>query len=250
MEDMKQTCWEFAQERLRDRAIKDTTYASYMQSVRLLGLQYVPYEWVDVKMVHGKLQRILHPGTRRKHAINIRAALGINVPCPRTPSTPVDLPTRKELQAAVEDSGYRMYGLSMLFAGMRLGESCVKQPQKGRVLEVNRQRRPDGEITSAKTTGPVRVPQWFADEYEDWNPVLHPSSVYYGLRRAGKRYGFYLTPKMLRKAFATNLVEAGAKPEMLRQQMRHHHVSMSLEYYVQTDQAAFDDVVERFGEAS
>lgn len=248
--EMMQTCWEFAEERLKDKAIKDTTYVSYMTTLRVLGLQYVPYEWVNVKMVNDKLQRVLNPGTRRKHAINIRAALGLNVPCPRPAGNSADVPPIELLRESIDTSGYRMYGLSMLYAGMRLGEACVKQPQKGRALEINRQRRPDGAVTSSKTTGTVLIPQWFADEYEDWKPDLHPSSVYYGLRRAGKRHGFYLTPKMLRKAFATNLVEAGAKPEMLRRQMRHHHVSMSLEYYVQTDTEAFEDVITRFGDAS
>jgi integrase/recombinase XerD len=42
---------------------------------------------------------------------------------------------------------------------------------------------------------------------------------------------------MLRHAFATNLVAVGATPEILRRQMRHHDVSVSLRYYVQTTQA-------------
>jgi integrase/recombinase XerD len=45
---------------------------------------------------------------------------------------------------------------------------------------------------------------------------------------------------MLRHAFATNLVAAGATPEVLRRQMRHHDVAVSLRYYVQT---SHEDVV-------
>ncbi len=66
-----------------------------------------------------------------------------------------------------------------------------------------------------------------------------------GIRRAGKRHGLTLNPHQLRHAYATNLVREGANPEVLRRQMRHHHVSVSLTYYVQVTDADIAEVIGR-----
>lgn len=246
-EVMPQSCEEFARIRLSHRAIKDTTLNSYMTTLRVLGLSHLPYEWLTVQLVTDKLARVLNSGTRRKHQINLRASLGVHIPWGKPDNKQYQIPEHTELHDVIDASPYRMYGFSMLYAGMRIAESCMKQRQTGSSVYIDRQRRPDGVITSSKTKGPVLVPDWFAIEYADWQPELCPSSVYYGLRRSSKKLGVPLTQGMLRHAFATRLVNEGATPEMLRAQMRHHDVSMSLRYYVQTSPEDFRKVVERMG---
>jgi integrase len=123
----------------------------------------------------------------------------------------------------------------MLFAGLRLGEACTNQPIKRNVIAVDRQRLPDGTISTPKTAGPVTVPTWFAHEYRHHDFTRAANTVYVGIRRAGKKAGIPdLTPHKLRHAFATDLVTAGCSPEVLRRQMRHHDVSVSQNFYMRT----------------
>ncbi|WP_347059521.1 tyrosine-type recombinase/integrase [Blastococcus sp. HT6-30] len=227
------TCHDVALARLANRAIKETTLREYLASLRALDLADVPFDSVTVAMLTTKLQRVLSPNTRRKHAINLRACLGLPLPCPKPVRKDYEIPDLTELRAALENSSYRMWGFAMLFAGLRLGEACTNQPIKRHVITVDRQRLPDGTISTPKTAGPVTVPPWFADEYRHHDFARAANTVYVGIRRAGKRAGIPdLTPHRLRHAFATNLVNAGCSPEVLRRQMRHHDVSVSLRFYV------------------
>src|SRR5690606_5211311 len=208
---------------------KESTYREYLSTLRVLGLDRVPFSEVNVRVLHNLLQRVPTDSTRRKHAINLRAALGVPVPCP-APSrrSYEDLPPVDVLRDVFETSRYRMWAFSMLFAGMRLGEACTRQELDGNVIMIGRQRLPDGSVTTAKTRGRVVVPGWFAEEYRRHDPNRSHNTVYVGIRRAGKRHGLpWLTPHVLRHVFATSLVEAGAHPEVLRRQMRHHNVSVS-----------------------
>ncbi|WP_436694849.1 tyrosine-type recombinase/integrase [Geodermatophilus sp. CPCC 205506] len=133
----------------------------------------------------------------------------------------------------------------MLLAGLRLGEACTNQPVKGNVITVDRQRLPDGTISTPKTAGPVVVPQWFADEYRSHDFTRAANTVYVGIRRAGRKAAIDLTPHVLRHAFATSLVNAGCSPEVLRRQMRHHDVSVSLGFYVHTTTGDIEGAMSR-----
>ncbi|WP_138758099.1 tyrosine-type recombinase/integrase [Modestobacter altitudinis] len=229
------------------RPIKETTHKEYLATLRNLDLADVPFDSVTVAMLNTRLQRVLSPNTRRKHAINLRACLGLPIPCPRAQRTEYDLPPLEQLRGAVEGSSYRLWGYAMLLAGLRLGEVCTNQPIKGNVITVDRQRLPDGTISTPKTGGPVIVPEWYAEEYRNHDFTKAANTVYIGIRRAGKKAGLgnSLTPKVLRHAFATNLVNAGCSPEVLRRQMRHHDVSVSLRFYVQTTQADVEEAIIR-----
>jgi integrase/recombinase XerD len=234
-EVMPMSCWEYAEQQLSQRAIKDSTRRSYLDTLRSLNLVDVPVEWATVAMVNNRLQRVFNPGTRRKHIINIRACLGLKIPVPRGTQKDYTLPDTQQLHDVLENSQYKMYGFSMLYAGLRVAESCIKQMQEGNVIFVDRQRRADCVITTSKTAGPVVVPPWFGQLYEMWTPTLAPNTVYVGMKRLFKReLGTKLTPHGVRHMFANNLVRAGASPEVLRRQMRHHDVTVALRYYVQT----------------
>jgi hypothetical protein len=232
--------------RLASRAIKESTHKEYLGTIRNLGLEATPFEEVTVAMLTGRLNRVLNPLTRRKHSINLRAALGVPVPCARPVQKVYQLPDLETLHQALAHSAYAMYGFSMLYAGLRIGESLVKQRQEGCVLYVDRQRTPDGHVTTSKTQGPVFLPEWFAEAYETFEPCRCSNTVYVGIRRAGTKAGLALNPHQLRHAFATNLVRAGASPDILRRQMRHHDVTVSLRYYVQTTDADIESVMAQF----
>lgn len=235
-----QTCLEFAQARLQQRSIKESTFKEYLATLRVLGLADVPYETITLAMLNSRLSRVLTASTRRKHAINLRACLGMPVPCPKAAQKVYALPSLPVLHDALERSSYAVWGLVMLYGGLRLGEACARQSLTGNVLTVDRQRKADGTLAAAKTCGPVVIPEWLAERYRRQDFDRAPNTVYVGVRRAGRRAGIEVRPHMLRHAFATNLVAAGATPEVLRRQMRHHDVAVSLRYYVQT---THDDVV-------
>lgn len=242
------TCLEFAQSRLNDRPIKESTYKEYLATLRVLAVADLPVEQATLALLNSRLQRVLTGSTRRKHAINLRACLGLPIPCPRPIQKVHDLPPLTVLREALERSPYAMWGLVMLYGGLRLGEACTAQALTGNVLTVDRQRRPDGHLSSAKTTGPVVLPGWLAQSYGAHDFDRAPNTVYVGIRRAGRRSNLELRPHMLRHAFATNLVAAGASPEVLRRQMRHHDVAVSLRYYVQTTTRDVEDVVTRLSQ--
>jgi integrase/recombinase XerD len=243
------SCQEFAQSRLRNRPIKESTHKEYLATLRVLGLEDVPYEDVTLALLNSRLQRVLTASTRRKHAINLRACLGMPVPCPKPSQKVYALPPLSTLHEAIEASPYAVWGLVMLYAGLRLGEACAKQSLSGNVLMVDRQRRPDGSLAASKTSGPVVIPQWLANRYRGHEFTLATNTVYVGIRRAGRRTGIEMRPHMLRHAFATNLVATGATPEVLRRQLRHHDVAVSLRYYVQTKHSEVEAAVQALSKA-
>ncbi|MFF7555523.1 tyrosine-type recombinase/integrase [Streptomyces olivaceus] len=242
------TCLALAYKRLEERAIKDNTYRSYLQTLRVLEIEDMPVKEATVRELGRRLSTIITQSTRRKHAVNIQACLGIKVPTPAPKQKVYDLPSVQEVREAFADSKYRPHVYGMTFAGMRIGESLVNQPLKGNVVSIDRQRTPQNAITPAKTTGPVFVPEWFAEEYATYKlGAINHATVYRGVKRkAKKELGIELNPHALRHLFATNLVKLGAPPEVLRRQMRHHDVAVSLRYYVQTTEEDITSVMSRF----
>jgi integrase len=242
------TCLALAYERLELRAIKDNTYRSYLQTLRALDIEDLPIEKATVRELGRRLSTVITQSTRRKHAVNLQACLGIKVPTPAPKQKVYELPTVQEVREAFADSKYRPHVYGMTFAGMRIGESLVNQPLKGNTIHIDRQRTPQNEITPAKTTGPVIVPEWFAAEYATYElGSINHATVYRGVKRkAKKELGIELNPHALRHLFATNLVKLGAPPEVLRRQMRHHDVAVSLRYYVQTTEEDVSAVMARF----
>lgn len=237
------SCLEFALERLSHKALKDSTLKEYLSTLRVLDLEDLPHESATIGLLNSRLQRVLTPSTRRKHAINLRACLGVAIGCPRPAQKVYALPPVEAIREALEASPYAMWGLVMLYAGLRLGESCVKQPLADNILHVDRQRTPSGDVVTAKTSGPVVIPDWLAERYARHDFERGHNTVYVGVRRAGRKVGLNLNPHQLRHAYATHLVRQGANPEVLRRQMRHHHVSVSLGYYVQVTAEDVQSVV-------
>lgn len=243
------TVLELAYKRLDERAIKDNTYRSYLQTLRVLEIEDLPVEKATVRELSKRLNTIITASTRRKHAVNLQACIGVKVSTPAPKQKVYELSSIKDVREAFAESRYRPYAYSMLFAGMRIGESLVNQPSKGSIITIDRQRTPQNDITPPKTSGPVFVPDWFAEEYRTYSlGRINHATVYRGIkRRAKKELGIDLNPHQLRHMFATNLVKLGAPPEVLRRQMRHHDVAVSLRYYVQTTEADISSVMAQFG---
>ncbi|MFJ8790449.1 tyrosine-type recombinase/integrase [Streptomyces sp. NPDC102462] len=237
-----------AYKRLEERAIKDNTYRSYLQTLRALEIEDLPVKEATTRELGRRLSTIITQSTRRKHAVNLQACLGVKVPTPAPKQKVYVLPSVQDVKDAFADSKYRPHVYGMTFAGMRIGESLVNQPTMGNVLNIDRQRTPQNAITPAKTTGPVIIPDWFVDEYATYElGSINHATVYRGVkRRAKKELGIELNPHALRHLFATNLVQLGAPPEVLRRQMRHHDVAVSLRYYVQTTEADITAVMAKF----
>ena len=248
------TCLTVALERLEQRPIKDSTYRSYLKTLRLLDLEDIPFESVSLRLLNQRLSSVLTESTRRKHAINLRACLGIKVPTPKIKPKEYDLPSVADVHQAFESCRYRIHAYTMLYAGARLGEAVIKQPVRRNVITFDRQRTPGKQVISPKSCGPVVVPSWFAQEYAatpEQDFERQHCTVYGGIQRWGlKMLGISLNPHQLRHLFATSLVEMGASPKILQAQMRHHHVNVSLQYYVQTRQQNIVDLMERFGKES
>ncbi|WP_277345958.1 site-specific integrase [Rhodococcoides fascians] len=77
-----------------------------------------------------------------------------------------------------------------------------------------------------------------------WEPQTTRNNVYLGLQRTGNANSMTLNPHALRHKFATELVNNGCSPEMLRRQLRHHDVTVSLKYYVETEEHKLVDKIE------
>jgi hypothetical protein len=122
------TCLSTALERLSRRPIKETTHKEYLATLRAVDWTDVPFNSVTVAMLTTRLQRVLGPNTRRKHAINLRACLGLPIPCPKALRRHYYLPSLDSLMHVIEGGTYRMWGYAMLLAGLRLGEACTNFP--------------------------------------------------------------------------------------------------------------------------
>lgn len=248
---MPGTILELAYKRLDLRAIKDNTYRSYLQTLRVLEIEDLPVEKATVRELSKRLNTIITASTRRKHAVNLQACLGIKVATPAPKQKVYELPSVQEVKEAFADHKYRPQVYSMTFAGMRIGESLMKQSIKGNTINIDRQRTPQHDVAPAKTTGPVIVPDWFAEEYASYSfGRVNHATVYRAVKRAAKReLGIELNPHALRHLFATELVRAGVSPEVLRRQMRHHDVAVSLRFYVQTTESDITEgVMKAFGQ--
>lgn len=245
----QRTCLVVALERLEEKAIRDSTYRNYLQSIKALGLEDVPFDQVTVRFISRRLQAVLTESTRKKHATNVRACLGIKVPLPKIKQKEYDLPSVADVHEAFRESRYRIQAYSMLYGGLRLGEACINQPTTGNLLTVTRQRTQTNEILPPKSTGKVVLPSWFAQEYREAGEFSKSQqTIYVGVkRRTLKMLGREINPHQLRHLFATHLVDMGASPRVLQAQMRHSDVQIALRYYVHTRQQDIANFMERFG---
>lgn len=224
-------CYEYAQSVLISKPIKKSTSQEYLSVCRSLKMDQIEYP-PNASQLTNLLESVFNVNTRRKCAIAIKSIYGIKVKVPSPVPLELDLPDFEELNEIIKGTRYEMYALLMLHAGFRIGETLIKQPIKGNAIVINRQKTIDNELTTAKSEGPVIVPDWLLERYKEWTPTHHYNTVYLGLKRLFKRNGMdFMTPHKLRHSYAT-YYSMKMPPEALRRQMRHKRIATAMQYYV------------------
>jgi integrase/recombinase XerD len=130
-----------------------------------------------------------------------------------------------------------------------VGEACAVTPEKleGNYLDVNQAYSQDGlHLGSPKTYGKILLPEWLANEIramepdEYWRigkPTKDVTNSCIKLSRSKKWREIAgnktVNPHMLRHWYATDMIKRGVNPEIVRRQMRHKNVSVTLKIYTQ-----------------
>ncbi len=128
-------------------------------------------------------------------------------------------------------------------------EESATTPEKlqNNYLDVNQAFSQDGlHLGSPKTYGKILLPDWLADEVREMKPeeywrigkptkdvtnsCFKLSKNKEWIQRTG---GKKVNPHMLRHWYATDMIRRGVNPEVVRRQMRHKNVSVTLKIYTQ-----------------
>ena len=223
---------EFALTEINKKTIKTSTKREYLSICKNLGLENLemPLNPQEITQI---LAGIYNDNSRRKCAIALRSIYGLKIRITSASPAELNLPGFEVLHEIIQSSRhYAMYGNLMLHCGMRIGETVVKQPIKGSLIIVNRQRNGYNEVTSSKSSGPVVAPPWLLERYQDWEPKHHYNTVYLGITRLFRKHGHAnMTCHKLRHAYASHYSQV-LSPEALRKQMRHRNVQTTMSYYV------------------
>jgi integrase len=160
-----------------------------------------------------------------------------------------DIPSQEDLEWLIARSKYRLQLLLCMYGGLRVGEACAVTPEKlqNNYLDVNQAFSQDGlHLGSPKTYGKILLPDWLADEVREMKPKEYwqigkptkdvtnscfklSKNKEWIQRTGGKR----VNPHMLRHWYATDMIRRGVNPEVVRRQMRHKNVSVTLKIYTQ-----------------
>jgi integrase len=114
-------------------------------------------------------------------------------------------------------------------------------------MSINQAYSQDGlHLGSPKTYGKILIPNWLAEEVKQMKPdqywtIGKPTKLVshstYKLSRGAKfkemTGGKTVNPHMLRHWYATDMIRRGVNPEVVRRQMRHKNVSVTLKIYTQ-----------------
>jgi integrase len=160
-----------------------------------------------------------------------------------------DLPTQEQLEWIIDKSKYRFQLILCMYAGLRVGEACAITPNKlqGEYLMIDQAYSQDGlHLGSPKTYGRVRIPSWLADDVRNMSPdqywtygkptqrVTHSCfKLSRGQQWKEMTNGKKFNPHMLRHWYATDMIRRGISPEVVRRQMRHANVNVTLQIYTQ-----------------
>jgi integrase len=228
-----------------EKGLRQSTVLSYERLIGRLG-------WLDRDMAEVRqaealdaLWTIDNPNTRRAAVIALRSVFGWPLKIPKGLPRRDDLPDEDTLRLALMTTPHEPRGLLMMYAGLRLGESCAitSSDVSGDRLRVDKQVQQlsqKGHPTTLRV-GPVKtgeadvvIPHWLTGVVLSIETTAKPDAVRESLRRAGLKVGIALNPHMLRHWYATTLLERGVPLNVVSEQMRHSDPAVTLRTYSQT----------------
>lgn len=238
-----------------EKNLRKSTLVSYERLLRALGVLDRPVAGVTREEVMEALWKIDNPNTRRSTVIAVRSVLGMDIKIPRSIPRRYNLPDEDTLRFALMFSVKEARGLLMMYAGLRIGEACAitHKDRHGdrlyvdkQVLELHRKGSPTTwSVAPAKThEASIVIPELLFPVVDSLTDTDKPGRVRESLRRAGVKAGIELTPHMLRKWYCTHLIKNGLPLELVRRQMRHSDISITLTHYQQFSESDIHKVFE------
>ncbi len=245
---------EYATNVINSRPYKYETRLTYFKDLKRLGIWDMDVTEVNSALIRNNVELITTQSTRKRLFITARSIFRDLDICQDLPNLEAegkiyDIPTQEELEWLIERSKYRLQLLLCMFAGLRVGEACAVTPEKlsGNYLDVNQAYSQDGlHLGSPKTYGKILLPDWLADEVRNmgrdqlWrlgkSTKVVTNSCYklsHGENFKKMTGGKTVNPHMLRHWYATDMIRRGVNPEVVRRQMRHKNVSVTLKIYTQ-----------------
>lgn len=245
---------EYATQVISTRPYKYQTRQTLYRDLKRLGIWDQDISEVTSASIRDLVETMGTQSTRKRLFITARSIFkDLNIcqdlPYLEAEGKVYDIPTQEELEWLIERSKYRLQLYLCMFGGLRVGEACAVTPEKlsGNYLDVNQAYSQDGlHLGSPKTYGKILLPNWLADEiramkpdqyWEYGKPTKLISHSCYRLSRGSKfkkmTGGKTVNPHMLRHWYATDMIRRGVNPEVVRRQMRHKNVSVTLKIYTQ-----------------
>ena len=245
---------EYATEVINSRPYKYQTRQTFFKDLKRLGIWDLEVEQVNSALIRDVVEQLTTQSTRKRLYITARSIFRDLGKCQDLPNLEAegkiyDIPPQEQLEWLIDKSKYRLQLLLCMFGGLRVGEACAVTPEKlsGDYLDVNQAYSQDGlHLGSPKTYGKILLPHWLAEEVKNMQPeqlwslgrtTKLVSHSCYKLSR-GEKFknlsgGKTVNPHMLRHWYATDMIRRGVNPEVVRRQMRHKNVSVTLKIYTQ-----------------
>jgi integrase len=245
---------QFATQIIESRPYKYQTKQTYYKDLKKLGIWNLEVSDVTSVLIRNRVEVIPTLSTRKRLYITARTIFKEIGKCQDLPQLQVqgkvyDLPTQEQLEWIINKSKYRFQLLLCMYAGLRVGEACAITPAKlqGEYLMIDQAYSQDGlHLGSPKTYGRVRIPSWLAEEVRNmttdnyWTFGKPTSRVTHSCFKLAKSKewrnstnGKKFNPHMLRHWYATDMIRRGVSPEVVRRQMRHANVNVTLQIYTQ-----------------
>ena len=245
---------EYATEVINTRPYKYQTRQTFFKDLKRLGIWDLDVDQVNSALIKDVVEQLTTQSTRKRLYITARSIFRDLDKCQDLPNLEAegkiyDIPPQEQLEWLIDRSKYRLQLLLCMFGGLRVGEACAVTPEKlsGDYLDVNQAYSQDGlHLGSPKTYGKILLPHWLAEEVRNMQPdqlwslgrtTKLVSHSCYKLSR-GEKFkklsgGKTVNPHMLRHWYATDMIRRGVNPEVVRRQMRHKNVSVTLKIYTQ-----------------
>lgn len=247
---------QFATQIIESRPYKYQTKQTYYKDLKRLGIWDMNIDEIDSVLIRNRVEVIPTLSTRKRLFITARTIFKEVGKCQDLPQLQVqgkiyDLPTQEQLEWIISKSKYRFQLLLCMYAGLRVGEACAITPKKiqGDYLLIDQAFSQDGlHLGSPKSYGRVRVPEWLVEmvremgEQQVWKIGVPTSRVTHSCYKLSQNREWKdltgnkkFNPHMLRHWYATDMVRRGISPEIVRRQMRHANVNVTLQIYTQVN---------------